>query len=465
MTTRCNPTFYSLPYTPQCLTTEFAPLMSQPWTLLLHSGSAEHAHSRFDILVADPQATLVTHGATTTITSKQYGKQIALEDPLTALQQLQQQLLPAVNPHEIYPFQGGAVGLLSYDLGRRFESLPTIAAADTQLPDMAVGLYDWALIADHQQQQCTLICQGDCSQRLHWLQQQRHTTQIQPFQLTGPWVANLSRSTYAEKFFKIQAHLQRGDCYQVNLAQRFSAPYQGDEWQAFQRLQATNRAPFSAFLRFPAATLLSFSPERFLQVAQGTITSRPIKGTCRRRANPEHDRQVAQSLATSSKDRAENLMIVDLLRNDIGRVARPGSVQVPELFVIESFPAVHHLVSTITATLDPRFTLFDLLRATFPGGSVTGAPKIAAMTIIEALEPQRRGAYCGSIGYISCCGTLDMNIAIRTLVAEKGQLTCWAGGAIVADSDVDAEYQETLDKLNKILPVLRPSYEPLSLEA
>lgn len=465
MTTSCTPTFYVLPYTPQCLTTEFAPLMSQPWTLLLHSGSAEHAHSRFDILVADPQATLVTHGATTTMTSKQYGKQVAFEDPLLLLQQLQQQLLPVVSPHAVYPFQGGAVGLFSYDLGRRFESFPTMAAVDTQLPDMAVGLYDWALIADHQQQQCLLICQGDCSKRLHWLQQQRHATQIQPFQLTGPWLANMSRSAYAKKFFKIQAHLQRGDCYQVNLAQRFCAPYQGDEWQAFQRLQASNRAPFSAFLRFPEATLLSFSPERFLQVAQGAINTRPIKGTCRRYADPEEDHQAALALAASSKNRAENLMIVDLLRNDIGRVALPGSVQVPELFVIESFPAVHHLVSTITATLDPRYTLFDLLRATFPGGSVTGAPKIAAMTLIEALEPQRRSAYCGSIGYISCCGTLDTNIAIRTLFAEKNRLYCWAGGAIIADSEVEAEYQETFDKLNKILPLLTPSYEPYSLES
>jgi para-aminobenzoate synthetase component 1 len=445
--------------------TEFAPLMSQPWTLLLHSGSAEHAHSRFDLLVADPQATLVTQGVMTTMTSKKYGTQIAYDDPLILLQQMQQQILTAVSPHAVYPFLGGAVGLFSYDLGRHFENLPTMAAADTQLPDMAVGLYDWALIADHHQQQCILICQGDCSQRLHWLKQQRHATQIQPFQLTRSWVANMSRSDYAEKFFKIQAHLQRGDCYQVNLAQRFCASYQGDEWQAFQRLQASNRAPFSAFLRFPAATLLSLSPERFLQVAQGEISSRPIKGTCRRHANPVLDQQAAQTLASSIKDRAENLMIVDLLRNDIGRVALPGSVQVPELFIIESFPAVHHLVSTITATLDPRFTLFDLLRTTFPGGSVTGAPKIAAMSIIEALEPQRRSAYCGSIGYISCCGTLDTNIAIRTLLAEKGQLYCWAGGAITADSDMEAEYQESFDKLNKILPLLTPSEALPSLEA
>jgi para-aminobenzoate synthetase component I len=461
MTNRCTPTFYSLPYGPHCLTTEFSPLMSQPWTLFLHSGSAEHPHSRFDILVADPQATCVTYGEITTMTSKQYGKQVAYEDPLTLLQQLQQQLLPTLSPHAVYPFQGGAVGLLSYDLGRRFEKLPTMAAVDTQLPDMAFGLYDWALIADHQQQQCVLICQGDCSQRLQWLQQQRHATQSQPFQLTGAWVADMSRSAYAEKFFKIQTHLQRGDCYQVNLAQRFCAPYQGDEWQAFQQLQASNLAPFSAFLRFPEATLLSFSPERFLQVSQGEINTRPIKGTCRRYADPEQDHQAALTLAASSKDRAENLMIVDLLRNDIGRVARPGSVQVTELFLIESFPAVHHLVSTITATLDPSYTLFDLLRATFPGGSVTGAPKIAAMKIIEALEPQRRSAYCGSIGYISCCGTLDMNITIRTLLAEKNRLYCWAGGAIVADSDMEAEYQETFDKLNKILPLLAPSQTPL----
>lgn len=456
-----GPFFQALPYTTDCLVQRYACLLQQPWAQLLYSGGAKHPHSRFDILVADPLATLVTRGSLTTITEPSKEQQISGDDPLLLLQQLQQRYLPTVSSQADYPFQGGSLGLLSYDLGRRFEQLPSLAIHDSQLPDMAMGIYDWALVADHQQQQLTLICHQEPSQWLQWLQQQADHQLCQPFQLTGPWAANMSHHAYAEKFSKIQHHLHWGDCYQVNLAQRFCVPYQGDAWQAFRHLQTANQAPFSAFLRFSEAVLLCFSPERFLQVVNGKITTRPIKGTCRRQADPQHDRQAAEALAMSVKDRAENLMIVDLLRNDIGRVALPGSVQVPELFVVESFPAVHHLVSTVTAQLDPRYTVIDLLRATFPGGSVTGAPKIAAMVIIEALEPQRRGAYCGSIGYLSCCGGLDSNIVIRTLVAEQQQLTLWAGGAIVADSQVDAEYQETLDKVSRLLPLLAfPQSQP-----
>ncbi|WP_224142403.1 aminodeoxychorismate synthase component I, partial [Escherichia coli] len=213
---------------------------------------------------------------------------------------------------------------------------------------------------------------------------------------------------------QIHDYLHAGDCYQINLTQRFSARYQGDEWQAFLRLNAQNRAPFSAFIRLPDSAILSVSPERFLQLEQKQISTRPIKGTLPRLADPQADKIQAQKLADSKKDQAENLMIVDLMRNDVGRVALAGSVRVPELFVVEPFPAVHHLVSTITATLPETLNATDLLRACFPGGSITGAPKIRAMQIIEELEPHRRNAYCGSIGYISCCGNMDTSITIRT---------------------------------------------------
>ncbi|STQ80523.1 Para-aminobenzoate synthase component 1 [Hafnia alvei] len=238
------------------------------------------------------------------------------------------------------------------------------------------------------------------------------------------------------------------------MTQRFSASYQGDEWQAFLRLNEHNKAPFSAFVRLPESAILSVSPERFLQLEQKNISTRPIKGTLPRLADPIADKLQAKKLASSRKDQAENLMIVDLMRNDVGRVAQAGSVRVPELFVVEPFPAVHHLVSTITATLPNNLDATDLLRACFPGGSITGAPKIRAMQIIEELEPQRRNVYCGSIGYMSCCGNMDTSITIRTLLAENGKIYCWAGGGIVADSQVDAEYQETFDKVGKILPIL-----------
>ena len=199
---------------------------------------------------------------------------------------------------------------------------------------------------------------------------------------------------------------------------------------------------------------MSLSPERFLLLDGRHIETKPIKGTRPRHPDPAIDKQVAEALASADKDRSENLMIVDLLRNDIGRVSRPGSVSVPSLFAVESFPAVHHLVSTIHGELDARWQGVDLLRACFPGGSITGAPKIRAMEIIEELEPVRRNAYCGSIGYLSQHGRMDTSICIRTLIAEAGRLHCWAGGGIIADSDPDAEYQETYDKVARILPLL-----------
>ncbi|HBL6731674.1 aminodeoxychorismate synthase component 1 [Serratia liquefaciens] len=446
------PNLKSLPYTPTTLLELFAPLAQHPWAMLLHSGFAEHSHNRFDILVAAPKVTLTTRGQ---ITELCHGSEVrqSKEDPFQLLQQQleQQNQHPAANTD--LPFQGGALGLFGYDLGRRVEKLPQMAQADITLPDMAVGIYDWALIADHHKKMLTLLSYGDTEQRWQWLCSQQSEPQ-QDFTLTSRWQANMTRQQYGEKFQRIQQYLRSGDCYQINLAQRFSADYQGDEWQAFQQLNASNRAPFSAFLRLPDNAVLSVSPERFLWLENQQIQTRPIKGTLPRLADAEQDAQQAQRLANSAKDRAENLMIVDLLRNDIGRVAEPGSVKVPELFVVEPFPAVHHLVSTITALLPERTPATELLRACFPGGSITGAPKVRAMEIIEELEPQRRNAYCGSIGYISACGTMDTNITIRTLFTESGRIYCSAGGGIVADSQEQAEYQETFDKVGRILPQL-----------
>ncbi len=435
------PTVITLPWRTDAAEFWFARLSHLPFAMLLHSGYADHPYSRFDILVADPVKTLTTDDLPLT------------DDPLMQLQQEINALGLSATPNPDLPFQGGALGLFGYDLGRRYETLPEHAQADIPLPDMAVGLYDWALIVDHQKKTVSLLSHRDVQARLDWLEAQQ-ATPAETFMLTSDWRSNMSAADYAEKFSRVQAYLQSGDCYQVNLAQRFQATYEGDEWQAFTRLNATNRAPFSAFIRLKQGAILSLSPERFIHLAEGTIQTRPIKGTLPRLTDLDADRQQAEKLATSPKDRAENLMIVDLMRNDIGRVAVPGSVRVPELFVVEPFPAVHHLVSTITARLPTSRTACDLLRAAFPGGSITGAPKIRAMEIIDELEPHRRNAWCGSIGYISLCGTLDTSITIRTLTACNGNLYCSAGGGIVADSQVDAEYQETFDKVNRILKQL-----------
>ncbi|MFC3914234.1 aminodeoxychorismate synthase component I [Pseudaeromonas sharmana] len=436
----------------------FARLQAQPWAMLLESASAQHPDSRFDIISADPVATVVTEGATTRIEypGTHRPARVSTDDPLQLLQQTSSALLGAPPYAGELPFIGGAIGLFGYDLGRRFERLPVLSQADITVPDMAQGIYDWAWILDKAHRQATLLVQGDetaWQQRWLWWQQQQ-TASLTPCRLTTQWQANMDEAGYRQRFARIQAYLAAGDCYQINLTQRFCAGYQGSEWEAYCRLSSGNAAPFSAFLRLPHAAILSLSPERFLSLEGARVSTKPIKGTRPRHSEAAADAAAAEALRQADKDRAENLMIVDLLRNDIGRVCIPGTVRVPSLFAVESFPAVHHLVSTIEGELPSTLTATDLLRACFPGGSITGAPKIRAMEIIEELEPQRRNAYCGSIGYLSRHGRMDTSITIRTLIACQQTLYVWAGGGIVADSRVEAEYQETFDKLGRILPLL-----------
>ncbi|WP_299691428.1 aminodeoxychorismate synthase component I [uncultured Vibrio sp.] len=440
----------------------FSHIESLPWAMLLRSASQSHIDSRYDILVAQPIATFETTGVKTTVNVNEK-EHISDSDPFELLDQYQQQLLPATQEHTELPFVGGALGYFSYDLGRRVETLPSLATRDIEAPDMAVGLYEWAVVVDHKLKTACVVGQN-IDAHWSWLSQQQasqatnqtsdQTISHQAFRLTTPWQSNMSEQIYADKFESVQEYLLSGDCYQINLAQRFNAQYQGSEWLAYDKLEQYNSAPFSGFIRLADCAIISVSPERFLELKDNTIETKPIKGTRPRSNDPAIDDANAQDLASADKDQAENLMIVDLLRNDIGRVAKPGSVHVPKLFDIESFPAVHHLVSTIKADLDVQYSATDLLRACFPGGSITGAPKVRAMQIIEELEPHRRSAYCGSIGYISRNGRMDTSITIRTLVAENHTLFAWAGGGVVFDSDCASEYQETLDKLSRILPIL-----------
>ena len=445
--------FKALDYAPDLALHLFSRIQHQPWAMLLRSASETHIDSRFDILVANPVATLETIAENTRIKTPS-DNYVSADDPFALLGQLQQQWLPSVELGSEWdlPFVGGALGYFSYDLGRRVEAMPELAEKDLKTADMAVGLYEWALVVDHKLKKACMVGQNIVS-ALGWLDKQT-AVQDAEFSLAGAWQSNMTEQSYATRFNSVQEYLLSGDCYQINLAQRFNAPYSGSEWQAYLKLESANQAPFSAFIRMPESSILSISPERFLELKERVIETKPIKGTRPRSLDAEQDKANAHDLQTAEKDQAENLMIVDLLRNDIGRVASPGSVHVPKLFDIESFPAVHHLVSTIRADLDEQYSPADLLRACFPGGSITGAPKVRAMQIIEELEPHRRSAYCGSIGYISRHGRMDTSITIRTLVAEKGNLYAWAGGGVVADSECASEYQETLDKLSKILPAL-----------
>ena len=355
------------------------------------------------------------------------------------------------------PFAGGAIGYFGYDLARRIERLPVCALAAEGIPDMAVGIYDWAVVIDHNRKESYLVAAGrDPATAKVWnhlLTLFRHPLRPavrQPFQV-GTLACNFTRESYKQAFFRIMEYIRNGDCYQVNLAQRFSAKVSGDHWLGYQILRRINPAPFSAYLNIPGAKILSSSPERFLKVHRGLVETKPIKGTRPRAHEPEADSALARELRESLKDRAENLMIVDLLRNDLGKVCKPGTISVPKLFELESYATVHHLVSTITGHLAEETDTIDLLRGAFPGGSITGAPKLRSMEIIEELEPHRRGVYCGSIGWLGFNGDMDTNIAIRTLVSSDNTLRFWAGGGIVADSNADAEFQECLDKASAML--------------
>ncbi|WP_231730922.1 aminodeoxychorismate synthase component I [Lacimicrobium alkaliphilum] len=436
----------------------FSHYSARPWAMLLDSAGTTHVNGEFDLMLAEPLAWVITKGEISEV--HRHDQCISSDaDPLQLVEQLIAEYFPQPEQATLsdFPFSCGAAGYFAYDLGRRFESLPVTAEADIQAPEMAVGIYSWAVVKSRQSGESWLLSHPDYPAPDATLLSQQASqagSNNQAFSLTSPWQANMTEDEYCQKLRRIHEYLLAGDCYQVNLAQRFTAGYKGDEWQAYQKLREANQAPFSAFIRLENACVMSISPERFLSVQDGKVQTKPIKGTRPRSLDQKEDKALAEALATSEKDRAENLMIVDLLRNDISKHCQSGSVKVPQLFAIESFPAVHHLVSTVEGRLKSDSSPLDLLRGAFPGGSITGAPKIRAMEIIEELEPHRRSIYCGSIGYLSADGRMDTSICIRTLLCENHQLHCWAGGGIVLDSDAGMEYQETLDKVNKILPVL-----------
>jgi para-aminobenzoate synthetase component 1 len=422
--------------------------------------AAADSQRRFDILVAAPYVTLCTRGSTTEIAARGRATVHSMGPPLTLVRE---QLGEVAAGAAGVPFSGGAVGYFGYDLGRSFERIPTIASADIAMPDLAIGLYDWAVVVDHAARRTWLVGGGrDERTFAEWpeLVARLHSDlppDPPPFRVLDRPASNLRRAAYAEAFRSVQEHIRRGDCYQVNLTQRFEAKAEGDAWHAYLRLREINPAPFAAYLDLPDGKIVCSSPERFLRVEGEHVETKPIKGTRPRSADPARDRALAEELRTSAKDRAENVMIVDLLRNDLGKCCVPGSVRASKLFDIESFASVHQLVSTVEGRLAPDKHALDLVAACFPGGSITGAPKVAAMKIIEELEPHRRSVYCGSIGYVGFDGNMDLNIAIRTLVQQGERVYTWAGGGVVADSNVDAEYQESLDKAAAMLAVMDPT--------
>ncbi len=398
---------------------------------------------KFSILTAAPRLLLVFDGEQT-IGSTPDGKVWASsEDPLELLN-------AALGPSQQgpAPFFGGAIGYFSYELGRRLQGqAPPLGNA----PEMAVGLYDWALVIDHHAN--TAVLNGGFPPELPSLLEQA-MAQPHAWHTVSPISAIPQAAEYEKAFAKVQAYLRDGDCYQVNLARQFGMRFTGDPLGVYARFRGLAGGPFSAYLDLPGGPVLSGSPERFLQLRDGVVETRPIKGTRRRAQDPLEDAELAEALLTSEKDRAENVMIVDLLRNDIGRSCAIGSVSVPQLCVLESYSTVHHMVSVVTGQIAADCAATDLLRNCLPGGSITGAPKYRAMEIIAELEHVPRGVYCGAIGYIGYDGAMDTNIAIRTMTAREGWLDYRAGGGLVYDSECAAEFAETESKAAAFFDVM-----------
>jgi len=453
----------------------FEKVAAQEWAVFLDSGVIDEKppvtkHADFDVLAIQPRVKITSRGERTTI-EQETGTSTTSDDPLSVVQAM---LGKVQIDFEAEHYQPGAIGFFSYDLARRFEHLPAIAQDDENLPSMAIGIYDVVVVVDHRR--CTTRISwrtdqpGTAALAKQWRrlveqtidhgagQQVSQITESSNSLATHSIEENMTRNQYQACFDRVREYTIEGDCYQVNLAKRFSAKVSGDAWQTYAGLRKASPAPYGAYANFPFAQVLSNSPESFIQCRAREVTTSPIKGTMARdHADAINDKRIASQLQHSSKDRAENLMIVDLMRNDLSRCCEHGSVKVPKLFALHSFANVHHLISTITGTLRQGLHSLDLLRSCFPGGSITGAPKIRAMQIIEQLEPHRRGLYCGSIGYVGIDGCLETNIAIRTMVVKDGIARFSAGGGLVIDSKVDAEYQEIIDKARMMTQSLKIS--------
>jgi len=406
------------------------------WSVFLDSGDPARTTGRYDVIAADPLEKIVAHDA-------------------LAFSATRKLLANRGGTAPDWPIAGGAIGYFGYELGRRSAGLPAQKPGTAALlPEAAVGLYAWTVVIDHLERRAAITSldaypeQDARALRERLLGAARAPRE--PFRILGEITTSLERAAYLPKCARIIDYIRAGDCYQANLTREFRVGYSGDPWDLYRHLHDTNPAPMGAFLEYPFGSVLSSSPERFVTVEGRAVVTRPIKGTRRRRADPAQDALASAELLASEKDRAENVMIVDLLRNDLGRVCAPGSVAAPEICKLESFATVHHLVSTVTGQLAAGRDALDLLEACFPGGSITGAPKRRAMEIIDELEPHRREVYCGAIGYLTAAGRMDMNIPIRTTVCANGELRFYAGGGIVADSSPEAEFEETEVKIAAI---------------
>ncbi|MHB8841605.1 MAG: aminodeoxychorismate synthase component I [Candidatus Aquicultor sp.] len=448
---------------------------------LLESPLLMDRYGRYSILGSNPTISLQSKGSITIVNKAGHTIPITTSDPLTAVDEVLRSF-GTLEPGEFswLPFTGGAVGYFGYDLNRRIERIPDIAEDDQNIPDIYLGFYTEAIIIDHLDKKTYAIAYipADDTESLAKAQSSLDllidkTTKLRDESqnaagnsvttaalhkenhgVAANLSSNFTREQYKQAIDKAKEYISAGDIFQVNLAQRFTADLYVDHYTLYKLLREANPAPFAAYLGYGDFSILSSSPERFMFVNDRYVETRPIKGTRPRYKDISKDKAAVNELLASEKDSAEHVMIVDVKRNDLGRVCEFGSVEVPDVMVVESYEAVHHLVSTVTGQLRPDIGMMDLIRASFPGGSITGAPKIRAMEIIEELEPHRRNLYTGSIGYISTNGKMDTNIVIRTITALGDKAYLQVGGGIVADSDPEEEYMETLDKGRAIFNAL-----------
>ncbi len=443
-------------------------LAGRPGVVFLDSGMQIGHYGRYSCVGLDPYLVLKSKNERLTAISRQ-ATEHSVGDPFEFLRcHLQaERVAPIDGPVH---FAGGAVGYLGYDLCHFVEKLPRTVVDDIGAPDMCFGFYDLLYAYDHETEHAYLISSGHerhgekpngeyAQARLQQLQE--IIGQPAPPALdtsvpagTGEPVSNFRREDYLQALKQTIEYIHAGDIFQANLSQRFQAELAVSPWHLYTCLREVNPAPFAAFLDFGDVQVVSSSPEQFLQIDGRHVITRPIKGTRPRGESAEEDQRLAEELLASEKDRAELTMIVDLERNDLGRVCEFGTVKVPELCVLESYPTVHHLVATVEGQLSEDKDLVDLLRASFPGGSITGAPKVRAMEIIDELEPTQRSVYTGNIGYIGRDGKSQLNIVIRTIIVTGGTAYYQVGGGIVADSTPQAEFQETLDKGKALWHVL-----------
>ena len=438
----------------------FAYFSDQTGAVFLDSAQLREHCGQYSFIAIDPFFTLINKNS---------------ENNLFQMLEEQLKKYPLENHPNLPPFQGGAAGFFSYDLYQYLEKVEAQQLDDMAFPDIAIGLYDLVIAFDHILQKAWIFSSGYPEQKkserikratnkINWLVNSiNHKIKINKLPKVSEIIINKKNieTNFTEKQYKkavrqVIDFILAGDIFEANIAQRFKAclPQNFSSFDLYRRLRLLNPAPFASYIKFQDTVIASASPERFLKVENNQIEARPIKGTRPRGKTDIEDVRLANALINSEKDRAENSMIVDLLRNDLSRVCQDHSVNVLQLCGLETYPAVHHLVSVITGKLRDKINTIDVLRATFPGGSITGAPKIRAMEIIAEIEPTCRGPYCGSVGYIGFNGNMDTSIIIRSYAIKNNSITFQAGGAVVVDSDPEAEYQEMLTKADILYKTL-----------